>query len=157
MIRFKVGLGLPLFIKQKFIVQGNIGRLFQRAARAYSDLALIKLQEYGHEGLTLFHTALISNLDLEGTRITILADRAGVSKQAMGQLVADLEQHGYIERTPDPHDGRATLVQFTEQGWAFLQDAYQVKQAIETEYATLLGEENMKTLWGLLQNLLENN
>ena len=135
--------------------QGNIGRLFQRAARAYSDLALVKLQEYGHEGLTLFHTALISNLDLEGTRITTLADRAGVSKQAMGQLVADLEQRGYIERTPDPNDGRATLVQFTEQGWAFLQDAYQVKQAIEAEYAEILGEVGMNTLWELLKKLID--
>lgn len=136
--------------------QGNIGRLFQRAARAYSDLALIKLREYGHEGLTLFHTALISNLDLEGTRITTLAERAGVSKQAMGQLVADLEQRGYIERAPDPSDGRAALVKFTEQGWEFLQDAYRVKQAIEAEYAEIIGEDGMNTLWELLKKLLDN-
>ena len=135
--------------------QGNIGRLFQRAARAYSDLALIKLREYGHEGLTLFHTALISNLDLEGTRITTLAERAGVSKQAMGQLVADLEQRGYIERAPDPSDGRASLVKFTEQGWEFLQDAYRVKQAIEAEYAKILGEAEMNTLWDLLKRLID--
>ena len=136
--------------------QGNIGRLFQRAARAYSDLALIKLREYGHEGLTLFHTALISNLDLEGTRITTLADRAGVSKQAMGQLVADLEQRGYIERTPDPNDGRASLVQFTDQGREFLQDAYQVKRTIEAEYAEILGEAEMNQLWELLKKLIAN-
>lgn len=136
--------------------QGNIGRLFQRAARAYSDLALIKLRERGHEGLTLFHTALISNLDLEGTRITTLAERAGVSKQAMGQLVADLEQRGYIERTPDPSDGRASLVKFTDQGWEFLQDAYHVKQAIEAEYAEILGEAGMNTLWELLKKLIDN-
>jgi DNA-binding MarR family transcriptional regulator len=136
--------------------QGNIGRLFQRAARAYSDLALIKLRESGHEGLTLFHTALISNLDLEGTRITILAERAGVSKQAMGQLVADLEQRGYIERAPDPSDGRASLVKFTEQGWEFLQDAYRVKQAIEARYAEVLGEDDMNSLWELLKKLLDN-
>jgi len=136
--------------------QGNIGRLFQRAARAYSDLALIKLRAYGHEGLTLFHTALISNLDLEGTRITTLAERAGVSKQAMGQLVADLEQRGYIERTSDPSDGRASLVKFTEQGWELLQDAYRVKQAIEAEYAEVLGEDNMNALWELLKKLRDN-
>ena len=136
--------------------QGNIGRLFQRAARAYSDLALIKLRAYGHKGLTLFHTALISNLDLEGTRITTLAERAGVSKQAMGQLVADLEQRGYIERTSDPSDGRASLVKFTEQGWELLQDAYRVKQAIEAEYAEVLGEDGMNTLWELLKKLLDN-
>lgn len=135
--------------------QNNIGRMFQRAARTYSDLALTKLREYGHEGLTLFHTALISNLDLEGTRISTLAQRAGVSKQAMGQLVADLEGRGYIERIPDPNDGRAILVKFTEQGWQFLQDAYLVKQAIETEYIAILGEEGMRTLWQLLEAFIE--
>lgn len=135
--------------------QRNIGRMFQRAARVYSDLALVKLRDYGHEGLTLFHTALISNLDVEGTRTTILAQRAGVSKQAMGQLVADLAQRGYIERVPDPNDGRASLVKFTEQGWQFLQDAYHVKRAIEAEYTAILGEAGMQELTKLLRMLIE--
>lgn len=137
--------------------QGNIGRMFQRAARSYSDLALIKLRDYGHDGLTLFHTALISNLDLEGTRITTLAQRAGVSKQAMGQLVVDLEQRGYIERLPDPNDGRASLVKFTEKGWQLLQDAYRVKKTIEAEYTAILGESGMKELWRLLETLVEQD
>ena len=136
--------------------QRNIGRIFQRAARAYSDLALVKLREYGHDGLSLFHTALISNLDLEGTRITTLAHRAGVSKQAMGQLVTDLEKRSYVERLPDPNDGRATLVKFTEQGWQLLQDAYHVKLAIEEEYTAVLGEAGMKELWKLLEMLVEH-
>src|SRR5689334_24302588 len=87
----------------------NIGRLFQRAARAYSELALIKLQARGYAGLTLFHTALIANLDLEGTRITTLAERAGVTKQAMGQLVGELEERGFVKRLPVPDDKRASL------------------------------------------------
>ncbi len=137
--------------------QGNIGRIFQRAARSYSDLALTKLRDYGHDGLTLFHTALISNLDLEGTRTTVLAQRAGVSKQAMSQLVVELEQRGYIERVPDPNDGRASLVKFTEQGWQLLQDAYQVKKEIEAEYTAILGEMGIKELWRLLETLIKND
>jgi DNA-binding MarR family transcriptional regulator len=74
----------------------------------------------------------------------------------MGQLVADLEQRGYIERTSDPSDGRASLVKFTEQGWELLQDAYRVKQAIEAEYAEVLGEDNMNALWELLKKLRDN-
>lgn len=137
--------------------QRNIGRLFQRAARAYSELALKKLRAYGHEGLSLFHTALISNLDVEGSRIVTLARRAGVSKQAMGQLVAELEKRGYVERVPDPEDGRAVLVRFTAQGWQFLQDAYQVKLAIEAEYTAILSETGMKELWRLLDSLLAHS
>ena len=134
--------------------QGNIGRLFLRAARAYSELALQKAHHYGYSGLTLFHTALIANLDIEGTRITTLAKRAGISKQAMGQLVADLTERGYIHRQPDPADKRASLIFFTEKGWQFLQDAYRVKLEIESEYAQVLGESEMVQLKESLERLL---
>jgi DNA-binding MarR family transcriptional regulator len=135
--------------------QQNIGRLFQRAARAYSELALQKLRERGYDGLTLFHTALISNLDLQGTGITTLADRAGVTKQAMGQLVAELEERGFVKRLPNPDDKRAALIQFTEAGWQFLQDAYHVKNEIEAEYTGVLGEAGMEQLRSLLEVLLD--
>lgn len=135
--------------------QQNIGRLFQRAARGYSELALEKLRALGrYDGLTLFHTALISNLDVEGTRISLLAERAGVSKQAMGQVVDELEKDGLILRMPDPSDKRATLIKFTEKGWQFLQDAYHVKLEIEASYAAILGEEQFATLKSLLETLV---
>jgi DNA-binding MarR family transcriptional regulator len=134
----------------------NIGRFFQRAARAYSERALKKLHTYGYEGLTLVHTALISNLDIEGTRITVLADRAGITKQAMGQLVADLEVRGFIQRAADPDDKRAVVIQFTEGGWQFLEDAYRVKVEIEAEYTAVLGEEAMETLRVLLRQLIDH-
>jgi DNA-binding MarR family transcriptional regulator len=134
--------------------QQNIGRLFQRAARSYSELALEKLHEAGHEGLTLFHTALISNLDIEGTHIKVLAQRAGMSKQAMGQLVNELETRGYIQTAPDAKDKRATLVTFTEKGLELLQAAYFVKKAIEKDYAAILGKEGFNQLWTLLEGLL---
>jgi DNA-binding MarR family transcriptional regulator len=138
--------------------QQNIGRLLQRAARAYSELALEKLRALGrYAGLTLFHTALISNLDVEGTRISLLAERAGVSKQAMGQLVDELEREGLIRRDPDPSDKRATLIKFTERGWQFLQDAYHVKLEIEATYAAALGEAQLHTLRTLLEALVTHH
>ena len=136
--------------------QQNIGRLFQRAARLYSETAMEKVLLYGHEGLTLYHTALISNLDVEGTRITVLADRAGITKQAMGQLVNDLEKRGYVQREQDPDDKRATLIKFTDLGWKFLQDAFEIKKDIEAEYATILGDDGMQTLRDLLYQLLDS-
>lgn len=137
--------------------QQNIGRLFQRAARAYSEIALAKGADYGHAGLSVYHTALISNLDIDGNRITTLAERAGMTKQAMGQLVTELEERGYVRREPDPADKRAVLIQFTDLGWQFLQDAYELKQAIEAEYAAILGKAELQTLRDLLTRLLENH
>lgn len=135
--------------------QENIGRLFQRAARAYSERALALLEHYGHQGLTLFHTTLISHLDIEGTQISTLAERAGMTKQAMGQIAKELEDRQYIRRVPDPHDKRAVLLKFTESGRQFLQDAYQVKQMIEAEYIQVLGDNGMQELKTLLRLLVE--
>ena len=137
--------------------QSNIGRLFARVSRAYSDLAFEKLTRYGYEALTPVHTALISNLDIEGTRITTIAERAGVTKQAIGQLANDLEKQGYIERIPDPEDGRASLLKFTQKGWQFLLDAHEIKKEIEAEYKSILGAEHMAHLRETLEILLEHN
>jgi DNA-binding MarR family transcriptional regulator len=139
----------------KTMRQIHVGRLLQRASRQYNDLALAKLEAHGHEGLSLFHTTLISHLDMEGTQISTLAERAGMSKQAMGQVAKELEERGYISRAPDPMDKRAVLLKFTEKGQGFLQDAYQIKVEIEAEYIGILGEEKLQALKQLLEELLE--
>ena len=132
----------------------NIGRLFQRAARSYSERAVTLLHERGFGDISLFHTALISNLEMTGTRITTLADRAGVSKQAMGQLAKELEEKGYVERIKDPNDNRASLLRFTDMGKNALQAAYEVKLAIESEYAALMGEKKVAILRSLLEEVV---
>lgn len=135
--------------------QDNIGRLFQRAARSYSELALEKFADYGYEDLSLFHTALISNLEIGGSHISAIAERAGVTKQAMGQLAKELEAKGLIHRVPDPKDKRAVLLKFTEQGTQFLENAYQIKLEIEAEYAEKIGADNMVILRDLLSELVK--
>jgi DNA-binding MarR family transcriptional regulator len=134
--------------------QNYIGRLLQNAARSVSVQATERLRARGHQGLTLAHTTLLAYLDLDGTRITVLAERAGITKQSMGQLVMELEQRGYVARQVDPTDRRATLVTFTEAGWQFLVDAGTVKRDIEAEYADLLGEEQLETLRATLSRVI---
>lgn len=134
--------------------QQHIGRLLQQAYRQFNMRAVAALHQRGHSGLTLAHTLLLSNLDVEGTRITVLAERAGITKQSMGQLVADLEERGYIERKDDPNDHRASLVLFTGLGQQFLQDAYEVKREIEAEYEAILGKDGLNQLRIALKELL---
>jgi DNA-binding MarR family transcriptional regulator len=100
------------------------------------------------------HTTLIANLDTEGTRITTLAKRIGITKQAAGHLVADLVEKGYIASAVDPTDRRAVLVTFTEKGWRFLHDAYLLKGEIETEFTDILGKERFEQLRETLDELL---
>ncbi len=135
--------------------QQHTGRLFLYAHRDFSERAIVKLRRLGHSSLSLAHTNLLANLDLDGTRLTTLAERSRVTKQAIGQLVLELEKAGYIGRTIDPTDRRATIVTFTVAGWQFLQDANQVKHEIEEEYRAILGEADLQTLRDLLTKLLE--
>jgi DNA-binding MarR family transcriptional regulator len=126
-----------------------------RAYRDFSVRSVEKLRARGHAGLGLEHTALLIHLDTDGTRITTLAERAGVTKQAMGQLVRELEQRGYISRIDDPSDRRAALISFTALGWQFLLDAQAVKHEIEAEYSALLGQEGLAQLRALLSLLID--
>jgi DNA-binding MarR family transcriptional regulator len=66
------------------------------------------------------HAQVFESLDPGGTRLTTLADRAQMSHQAMGELVAELVHHGYLERVPDPVDRRARLIRPTARGRAEL-------------------------------------
>ena len=61
---------------------------------------------------------VLQYLDDAGTRVSVLAERAQITKQSMAELVAHLERHGYVERVPDPADGRAKLVRATDRGRA---------------------------------------
>lgn len=126
--------------------QENIGRLCLRVFRGFNAEAVRMLQARGHAALTLAHTGLLINLDSDGLRIVDLAKRAGISKQAMGRLVDDLERVGYVQRSSDPSDQRATRVVFTPKGQAFLRDAAIILQEIEANYAALLGDDGVAQL-----------
>lgn len=90
----------------------------------------------------------------EGDRISDLAARCGVSKQAMGETITWLEQHGYVERLPDPSDGRATLVRRTELGWRVNRIAREQVEATQAEWMRALGEADFAQLIALLRRLV---
>jgi DNA-binding MarR family transcriptional regulator len=131
------------------------GRLLLLAQRDFGERAIAKLRARGHAGLGLAHTALLVHLDAGGARITALAERARITKQAVGQLVADLERQGYVARAVDPRDRRAVLVTYTAAGHRFLADAAAVKDEIEAEYAAILGPDRLRELRATLRALLD--
>jgi DNA-binding MarR family transcriptional regulator len=88
------------------------------AANERTPLALANLAGRGH--LTASHIHITRHLALEGSRLTELATRAGVSKQAMGKLVDQCEAWGLVQRQADARDARACLVTFTPAGLSWL-------------------------------------
>lgn len=119
--------------------RASAAQLLFKAARLLNEHTLARLRhEIGAPGLRASHTALFPHIGLEGTRPTALAERLGVSKQAVGQLVAELEQMGVLERVPDPTDGRARLVRFVRGGEGLL-EGVELLRRVERELDPALG------------------
>ena len=89
----------------------------------------------------------------EGSRLTELAERVGVTKQSMGEIIDVLEQRGYVERVPDPTDGRAILIRRTPRGWEVNRIARQVVEQVQQEWAQALGQERFTALIDTLRQL----
>jgi DNA-binding MarR family transcriptional regulator len=130
-------------------------QLLFKAARLLDESALARAaRESGRPPLRRSHTSLLPHIDLAGTRITDLAQRLGVSKQAASQLVDDLEARGVLARAPDAEDARARRVVFTEQGRQALLEGLTLLQRIERELAQAIGETTMAQLHQALVAIL---
>lgn len=132
----------------------NVGRLFLRASRHYGEAAIAEVRRRGHDRLTLAHTSVLPHIDRDGSRLTEIADRAGITKQSASELVVGLERLGYLRRVKDQSDKRAHLLVFTERGEDFLRAAFEAKQALEEEMTRKLGPESAKELIRLLVRYL---
>jgi DNA-binding MarR family transcriptional regulator len=116
-----------------------IGMIAQALQRAFEAECFARLAAAGFTGLRVRHSVLLNALGPEGSRITTLASELGMTKQAMGELIDDLESNGYLERTTDPDDRRAKLIRFTDKGQRALAMAIEIMPAIERSYAQLVG------------------
>lgn len=132
-----------------------IGALLLFPADALRERVYEAYMAAGFTDLRPVHEPALGVLRPEGDRIVDLAKRAGTSKQAMGYLVGYLEEHGYLERVPDPKDGRAQIVRRTERGWEVNRTARRTVEAIQEDWAEQLGHEKMEQLMGLLRELVQ--
>jgi DNA-binding MarR family transcriptional regulator len=120
------------------------------AAELYSGLA-----ERGFAELRPAHGCVFGNIDEPGARLTELADRSGLTKQSVGEAVADLEQLGFVERVPDPEDGRAKIIRLTSHGADALAAAEEIFSGIEARFAAEVGRERFDEFRETLTRLAE--
>jgi DNA-binding MarR family transcriptional regulator len=130
-------------------------QLLFKAARLVNEAALARINR-GRSSFALrpSHTNLLPHIEWTGTRVGDLAQRIGVSKQAISQLVDDLESAGVVERVADPEDGRARLVRFTRQGERSLFEGLAVLTELEAELAGKVGRTTLRNLHRDLTRIL---
>jgi DNA-binding MarR family transcriptional regulator len=127
--------------------------LLREAYLVLNDLVVARLAERGHHAVRPAHGAVFQYLDDTGTTVSTLAARAQMTKQAMAELVLNLERHGYVERVPDPADRRAKLVRPTGRGQQVVAIAQALVPEIEGFIDTVLGADRAGALRRDLQAL----
>ena len=130
----------------------GLARLLLDALRAVEADVAQTLRDRSAE-LTPRQAAALLLLDRNGTRLTELATRAGVTKQAMMQLVDDLEAQGSVRRRADADDARAKVVQMTSKGMRQRAEARRVVTSTENRIRRRLGERRYEAVRAALEEL----
>ena len=128
---------------------GNLVRLFR------VELAERGATLEGVADIRPAHLQVFGTIKADGTRLTDLAAWSNMSLSSMAELVDDLERLGYLERRPDPDDGRAKLVCLTDTGWQAIRQGRHVIESIEADWGSRLGEERFEGLCQSLQALID--
>jgi DNA-binding MarR family transcriptional regulator len=127
-----------------------IGALLRVPAQAIQRRIIAELNAAGFDDLRMPHMAVLQFPGPDGVRPGLLAERAGMSKQAMNQLLRSLERLGYLARSDAPTESRARIVRFTTRGRAAYAAIHDILRAIEREWSSVLGPDRFAELKALL-------
>lgn len=124
----------------------HVGRHLGNALRRFDERVLRLVREAGYkEDRLIFHT-VIRYLDIKGTRLTELARRANMTKQAMSELVDQVRKFGVVKQQPDPTDRRARLIVFTTAGLKMLEANRRAIRKAESDMQKEIGIRRMALL-----------
>lgn len=135
--------------------EDDVGQLIAAASATLVRNAFDRLADLGFPEVHPAHIAVFTALDPQGTRVSVLAERAGISRQAMSVLVRGLDAAGYLSTQTDPSDQRATLVRLDERGETFCRAAIEVAGELNREIEARLGEDTAKSIRAALRTLAE--
>ena len=115
--------------------------LVEKAAQGLGVEMIKASHGAGFTEMRLAHNAVFSTLPGEGARITDMAARAGITKQSMGEVVRELVDLGICRIEPDPNDGRAKIVTYTDYGRQVTDPGFRHLQQMERRLARTFGED----------------
>jgi DNA-binding MarR family transcriptional regulator len=126
---------------------GLLGIAMSDVSRALHE----RLDAAGYEDIRPAHGYLFGYVGPSGARLTDVAEKAGITKQAMGELATDMERLGYLERVPDPTDKRAKLLRLTDRGRTAQATGFAILDDIEAQWAERYGADRVRALRALLE------
>ncbi|MFC9693827.1 MarR family winged helix-turn-helix transcriptional regulator [Kribbella sp. NPDC056951] len=126
---------LPRLDRKPFIA------LVDRANRALQVDMVREMHKRGHPKVKQAHNAVFGTLQSEGSRSADMAVRAGMTRQSMGELIREMVALGILEMRPDPEDGRAKLVTYSELGIRVATDGYLRLHDLEARFAEEFGPD----------------
>ncbi len=126
----------------------SVAQLLFKCARLVNEQAIARVNREAGSAppLRAAHTALLPHLSSAGVRGAELAKKLGVTKQAVSQLLTELEEWGVVEQVTDPNDGRAKLVRFTAKGEKGMLHGLSVLGELERELSDKIGKRRMQEL-----------
>jgi DNA-binding MarR family transcriptional regulator len=119
-----------------------------------AELAAGLAEARSRTGVRPVHDAVLAYLDRDGTRASVLAERARLSRQAITQLVDELEELGVVTRRPDPDDGRAKIIEYTPEALEVFDESRRVIAAIEANWKRRLGARRYTAMRSGLEEIL---
>jgi DNA-binding MarR family transcriptional regulator len=124
----------------------NTGRLLFDSTRKFQEYVRKLVNQNGYPDIRIAHLAVTRHIDLAGTRIADVAQRAGVTKQSMGEMIDQLETMGFVTRTSDPADKRAKIILFTPDGRRLLDVIRDAVLAGEEDIRAQVGDDGLHAL-----------
>jgi DNA-binding MarR family transcriptional regulator len=131
-----------------------VGQLLGQLLRQFRSELLSPAADAGFDDLREAHLQIFGNVGIHGIRLTHLAAKAQLSPAATSELVDDLQALGYLERHPDPSDGRAKLIYPTRRGRRALDAAGDRVAEIEQRWARIVGRPAFDAAMQTLQELV---
>jgi DNA-binding MarR family transcriptional regulator len=127
-------------------------RLLENGFDAFAEEMTRRVAQTEYSDIRITHGCVFGNIDADtGSRLTDLADRANMTKQSVGEVATELERRGYLERVPDPADGRAKIIRLTERGRDAQALGLKIIDEIEQEWAERYGLERVAALRDALE------
>lgn len=142
--------------ERRFDLDDNVIRLLLLSFRVSEGCLRSRAADEGFGDIRMTHIPIMRAIKFGVTRMTDIADGAGITRQTAGALAVELEKLGYIQRRPDPQDKRAKVVQFTQRGRAFIERFPLILQQAEEDLVGIVGPEDLDHLSRTLRMIVDS-